>query len=111
MSCTAQALTEEASTTQVLVRQPRPEHIPLHGAPEQTNVLNFVDFQRRLGKATRINEARTPSLPAPARLSTSSDAQADREYDRASNVLDYFAAAFIMMSVAFGPMLLWVLTR
>jgi hypothetical protein len=85
--CRAQALLSRRSL----------ERAYLPAGPAGTNVLDFADFQRRRGRAIRIEEPHIQHLPTPA-------------YSR-PNLIDIFAAAFIAMSVAFGPMMMWVLTR
>jgi hypothetical protein len=78
---------------------PRQSAIPavgfLNGAPARTNVLNLADFRRRSGKAPFV-KARDPRI---AHLRTG-----DQKHDRPPKLFDSFAAAFIVMSAAFGQL-------
>jgi hypothetical protein len=81
--------------------------MPLHApGPLQPairpNVLNLAAFQRRPGKAP-VTKARDPRI---VYLRTE-----DQKHDRPSKLFDYFAAASIVMSAAFGPAVMWLLVR
>ena len=72
----------------------------VHGTSPRANVVDLSDFRRRRGAAPVLN-ARHPTLPGvPAQSRTS---------ERLPNLFDYFGAALIVLSVAVGPMLMWLL--
>jgi hypothetical protein len=87
----------QCCTAQALVSRQSRERVYLPIGPAGTNVLDFADFRRRRGKASSIEEPHIQNLLTPAHPRP--------------NLIDIFAAAFIVASVAFGPMMMWALTR
>jgi hypothetical protein len=74
----------------------------LQGALVRPNVPDVADFECGPGSAPFV-EAREPYL---AYLRTE-----DRNHGRLRKWFDFFAAAFIVAAVAFGPGVTWLLAR
>ena len=71
-----------------------------HGTSSRANVIDLADFRRRRGAVAVLN-ARQPSL---AGVPTQS-----RTSESLPNLFDYIGAALIVLSVAVGPTLMWLL--